>query len=186
MWYEGLSVLEKCYFYLAVIASAILLVQTILLLIGGGDSDSSSDVDIGDVDSLQLFTIRGLVAFFCISGWSGLLFCSIEALPIWVSIILSLILGVAAFFAVAFMFKLMNKLQQDGTFSAKDAVGNIGDVYIPIGASKTKTGKVTVIVSGRLMEMDAVTDSDRDLKSGEKIKVTGILDGNVLIVSPDL
>jgi membrane protein implicated in regulation of membrane protease activity len=156
-----------------------------MLLIGSGDSEASTDVDFDDIDpSLQLFTIRGVVAFFCIAGWSGLLFCSIEAIPIWASIILSIILGVAAFFAVAFMFKFMNKMQQDGTISPNDAIGNIGDVYLPIGANGTKTGKVTVLVSGRLMEMEAITESTRELKSGEKVKVTGVLSGNVLIVSP--
>ncbi|MDR2266109.1 MAG: NfeD family protein [Christensenellaceae bacterium] len=185
MWYLQLTVLEKIYFYIAVLSSVVLVIQTIAVFAGAGETDGDVDVSFDDGDpGLRIFSIRGLLAFLCIAGWSGLLFSSFEGFPVALTIILSIILGGIALVAVAYLYRWISKLQADGTKDPKDAIGKIGDVYLPIAANKAKSGKVSVLVSGRLSEMDAITDSTRDLKRGEKIKVTGIIDGNVLIVMP--
>ncbi|MDR3186758.1 MAG: hypothetical protein LBU04_08225 [Christensenellaceae bacterium] len=184
MWYDNLSILEKIYFYMALAASALLVVQTIMLFIGHGQVDSDSEMELDDADpGLRIFTVRSLVALFCITGWSGLVFASIDGFPVWLTIILSLILGGIASAITVFLFSWIIKMQEDGTLRHKDAVGGIGDVYMTIGANQSSTGKVMIMVSGRLSELEAITNDDKDLKFGEKIKVTGIVGSNLLLVS---
>jgi len=191
-WYKDLKVMGKVYFYVAIVSTLVMLVQTILVFVGGGgDTDVDMDVD-ADVEveissgadtGLRLFSIRGIAAFLCMGGWAGLAFSTINGLgEAWVAVI-ALAFGFGALVGMAYLLKAIYKLQSDGTMDINSAVGKIGTVYTPIATAQARMGKVTVEVSGRLTEIDAVTDG-RALKSGERIKVTKLLTANILIVEP--
>lgn len=186
----------------AVPSTLIMLLQTILVFIGmaGGDADVDmpadngiegvfgdnspdvSDIDIGDT-GLRLFTVRGIVSFFAVGGWAGLSAYSLTDSAI-AAIITALIFGSLALFVVAWFFKWAASLNANGVMNVDSAVGKVGQVYITVPANMSGTGKVNVIIQQRLSEMDAVTNCDRPLKFGERVKVTGISMGNTLIVEP--
>ncbi len=186
----------------AVPSTLIMLIQTILVFIGmaGGDADVDmpddngidgvfgdnspevSDMDIGDT-GLRLFTVRGMVAFFSVGGWAGLSAYSLTDNAL-AAIITALIFGALALLLVAWFFKWAASLNANGVMNVDSAVGKVGEVYITVPANMSGTGKVNVIIQQRLSEMDAVTNCDRPLKFGERVKVTGISMGNTLIVEP--
>ncbi len=186
----------------AVPSTLIMLIQTILVFIGmaGGDADVDMpadngidgvfghnspdvhDMDIGDT-GLRLFTIRGIVAFFAVGGWAGLSAYSI-ANNAAAAIITALIFGVLALLLVAWFFKWAASLNSNGVINVDSAVGNVGEVYMTIPANMSGTGKVNVIIQQRLTEVEAVTNCERPLKYGERVKVVGISMGNTLIVEP--
>ena len=81
---------------------------------------------------------------------------------------------------MAWLFKLMKKLQSDGTSRIENAVGQEGSVYLTIPAQDI--GKVQLSVNGRLSVMDARSANSQTLATGSQVKVTRILNGNILEV----
>lgn len=208
-WFTQDPVMALLYI-LAIPATVILLLQTILLLFGGGDNaDSDLDSDTsglgdadGDIDAdadtdvdvdhdgglqtdsgLRLFTVRGLVAFFAVGGWSGIAAIQLGASHL-LALIIALVMGIAALFVVALFFKLVLKLQYNGTLRLSNAVGQTGEVYLTVPANAQGSGKVNVIVQEQLIEASAVSYGDRPLRFGEKVKVTGKVGEDTLVVEP--
>jgi len=134
-------------------------------------------------DSLRLFTLRGIIGFFAIGGWTGVV--ALEwGIPIPGAVLLSLLAGWLALYFVAWTIRLVLRMQQSGNIVLENAIGVQGEVYIPIPPLKSGTGKVNVIIQDRLTEVNAVTDAERTLKTGEKITVVGVESEGVLLVAP--
>lgn len=193
-WWSSLTGLEQIMACIAVPATIILIVQTILILFtafgtdGDIDADFDSDIDgdgidgIEASDGLQIFTVKGFVSFFSIFGWSGLLFLRMGFGDV-LSLTLAFVLGLFAMVAIALAFKAMLKLQDSGNVDTKTALGVSGIVYINIPKSRSGMGKVSAIVSGRYGEFDAVTDNENDLSTGSQVIVVAISSPNVLVVA---
>lgn len=131
--------------------------------------------------SLRLFTMRGLIAFFSVMGWVGVVCCS-DGIKLPLSIGIAVISGFAAMVVVALIMKWMLSLQYDGTENIKNALGTSGNVYIRVPSNRGGTGKVNIVLQGKLTEKDAVTDEATDLTTGEEITVIGISGEDTLIV----
>lgn len=209
-WFRADPVLAVLYI-LAVPATVILVLQTILLMFGIGQEDGAMDSDtsgLGDGDGafadevpddpdfdgeadgemggdsgLRLITVRGMVAFFSVGGWAGIAALRLGASHI-ASVLIALVFGIAALFIVALFFKWIMKIRHNGTMRVSNAVGSVGEVYITVPANRSGTGKVNVMLQSQLTELTAVTDADRHLRYGEQIRVTGTLGENTLVVEP--
>ena len=204
-WFRNDPVLALMYLF-AIPATIILVLQTILLLFGVGGEDGDLDSDtggLGDADSadlpddvdgemdggfdgdtgLRMFTVRGMVAFFSVGGWAGISAIKLGANHL-VATIIALVMGIAALYLVALFFKLIPRIQHNGTMRPSSAVGSIGEVYITVPANSAGSGKVNVMLQSQLSELTAVTYADRALRYGEKVRVTGTIGENTLIVEP--
>lgn len=195
-WWESLGDVGRIFACVAIPSTVILFLQTILMLIGiGGGSLGSDDADTGvdteldndgDVDTeldggLRLFSFRGIIAFLTVLGWVGILGVRLEwSVP--VIVISSLLSGFVAMVAIALLFRLIFALQADGTEDLRHALGVAGTVYLRIPPSREGRGKVNIMLDGRLVEKDAVTDEAEMLNYGEQIVVIGISGGTELIV----
>ena len=170
--------------------------QTVLLLVGisfGGDGDVDADVDSDtdidgdlephDIDGLRLFTVRGVVAMLAIGGWVGVALCDSKVSPA-VSVICATLSGLIALFVAAYVIKLSYKLQDDGNMNIKNAVAHTATVYIPIPPARSGTGKVTMNLQERFVELDAMTDSEEKLTTGTMVQVVSVTDKNEVIVRP--
>ena len=129
-WFTDFTALEWAYFIIACIGTVLLLVQVILMIVGAGDGgpdfDTDTDAD-GALDShtdtgLSLFSVKGLTAFFAIGGWTGLVMLT-SRVSAAISIPVSVVAGIAAYFIVWFAVRMMLKLQEDGTADYGSAVG---------------------------------------------------------------
>lgn len=210
-WFRNDPVLAMMYI-LAIPATVILILQTIMLLFGMGGEDSSLESDtggIGDADGtdadfdsdadtdidgeidgemagdtgLRLFTVRGMVAFFSVGGWAGISAIRLGANHL-TAVLIALVMGIVALFLVALFFKWIPRIQHNGTLRLSNAVGSTGEVYITIPAKGEGSGKINVIVQGQLSELTAVSYADRALRYGEKVRVTGTIGENTLVVEP--
>ena len=185
----------------AVPATVIMVLQTVMIFIGmaghsdvdmpddngidgvfGNDSPDAPDVHMGD-SGLRIFTVRGMVAFFAVGGWAGLSALSLSGSAA-AAILTALISGTLALLLVAWFFKWAASLNENGSLQMDSAVGKVGEVYITVPPGMTGTGKVNVIIQGRLTEAEAMTDIDCPLKYGEPVQVVGMAVGNVLKVRP--
>ena len=165
-WYKSLSLFEQIYFWVALVASIFLIVQIIMLCFSsfGGDTDLDGDGEIDvDMDSgVSLFTIKSLTAFLSIGGWAGLLTsCAVESELKWLSIIVALVAGGAAWAGVYFALRGIAKMQCNGALQTEKLVGQRATVYVSIPQKRSGRGKITLEAQGKFTELDAVTDGDR-------------------------
>lgn len=191
MFWEQLRLIGQIYFVIGCAASALLLIQFILLLIGfSGDGDidiggdGGADFD-GDADGgIGIFTLKGLVGFFAIGGWVGVA-CALGGLKdVW-TILLSIVCGLVAFVAIGFAYKAIKKLQANGVIDNRNAIGKVAEVYLKIPPKGEGHGKLSIVVQGKLVEMDAVTDELDAIPTGKEVKVIGVT-GEVCKVTSDL
>lgn len=183
-WFSTLEWFPKIYWAITIIASLNFIVSIVMSLIGG-DADELSDVDAeidGDTGiGFQFITYKNLVGFFTIFGWSGIA-CIDEGFSKPTTIIISLICGLIMMAIMAAMFYYMRKLSDSGTLDYKNALDQIGEVYLTVGANRSKIGKAHVRIQGALRELEALTDSETDLKTGTVIKVTSVTPNGILII----
>ena len=184
-WFTALTLFEKVYWIVAVVGSIIFTILMIMTFVGGDVEDVSGDVDV-DIDGdtgigFQFLSFKNLIGFFTIFGWSGIA-CLDNGLSTGVTILVSVICGLLMMFAMASLFYYLAKLQSSGTLKLKNAMGQIGEVYLTIGANRSSIGKVSVNVQGTLRELEALTDEEIDLKQGNVIEVKDVTDNGILIV----
>jgi hypothetical protein len=184
-WFTNLEWFDKIFWIVALIGSGLFLIMMIITFITGGvdadvDGDFGGDVD-GDGGGFGFFTIKNLIAFFTIFGWSGIAAIENDLSKTWV-IIIATICGLIMMFIMAGLFYLISKLHDSGTLEIKNAIGNIGEVYLIIGGARASIGKVTVRIQGALRELEALTDDEDDLKTGSVIEVIDVTNNGILIV----
>lgn len=186
-WWNNLSLISQIFVAIAIPATIVMIIQSLMMFLGFGfesDIDISDDVDV-DLDDagdgLALITVRGLVAFFAVGGWTGLVATS-GGLSNAVSIIIAFFAGLVALVGIAYLFKLSLKLQDNGNLQIKNAIGKTGKVYIPIPPNKSGAGQITILIQERLKEYLAVTNEDKTLNTGEYVVVSEIIDEQTLLV----
>lgn len=209
-WWESLTLLKQLFYFIAVPATVILVIQAILSIIGltdggsdldGGDFDGADNLDLfSDIDEpveidfsegqelanegftgdFKFLTVRGLVAFFTIFGWTGaaMLNSSTEV----VSIIVALLAGLAAMGIIGYLFFMMNKLQSSGNIEFINAIGKTGEVYLTVPPKMQGKGKIMVTVQERLIEVNAMTKQTEPIKYGDAVVVVGVMSDHTLIV----
>ncbi len=190
-WWNSLSGLGQIFACIGIPATLILVVQTVLLFFGIGDgegADADVDPDGFDVseaasgdDGLTLFTVRGIVAMFCVGGWSGIVFLDL-GLSSTLAIFLSVVCGIAALVGIAYLMKAVMKLQSSGNIQLGLALGKIGEVYIPIPANGKGRGKINITVQDRFMEIDAISAGDEDFKTGDTVRVVATDESGLVVV----
>lgn len=184
-FFTGLSTLEQTYWVIALAGSVVFLIIFLLTFISGGDSDMEADATEFEADDggvgFQFFTFKGIVAFFTIFGWTGIT-CLNYGLSTFITLILSVIAGLIMMTITSSLFFWMHSLAESGTLKINNAIGAVGEVYLPIGAERSKMGKVQLKVQGSLRELEAITDEIEDLKTGTMVKVTKIVSAEILLV----
>ena len=78
----------------------------------------------------------------------------------------------------------LHSLRHSGTLDYNNALGEVGTVYLPIPAGMGGTGKIQVIVQGRLKEIQAFTRHDQRIENRVRVRVVELLDDNTLLVEP--
>lgn len=185
IWFEALGLFEKIYWVVAGISSVIFVILLILTLIGGdgggidGDVDAEIESDTG-ID-FQFLSFKNLMGFFTIFGWSGIA-CLNAELSKFAVVFISIVCGLAMMFAMATIFYYLAKLQSSGTLLLKNAINQVGEVYLTIGAKRSSIGKVSITVQGTLRELDALTEEITDLHQGNVVRVKAVTDNGILIV----
>jgi membrane protein implicated in regulation of membrane protease activity len=187
-WWQSLAFFDKIFWAIALLFSAIFLLQSIISLFAGGDFDDiSGDADdaIGGDDGAghQFFTIKNMIAFFTIFGWMGIAVHSSGAGK-FITVAVALSAGIAIVLVMALLLKNVHRLRHDGTMQIRNAIGLTGNTYLLIPAKRSGQGKVHIKVQGSLHELPAMTDDELDIATGRLIKVTSIINERILLVTP--
>ena len=180
----------KIYWGIAIFASIVFIIQTVMSFVGIGDMDggdgSSMDFDgsgadsLDDVGSMHLLSIRNVFYFLLGFGWTGI--------SLWQTIdnhivlaLVAVVVGCAFVGIFMFLFRQMMKLQHNGAFDINDAVGKVCDVYLRIPGEGKGLGKVQVSFNGSIQELDARSEGD-PLPSGARVRVLRVVENKILVV----
>jgi hypothetical protein len=183
-WWDGLSLILKIYWCLAVPFTIFFLLQLTLSFVGGDVTDSTPDIDI-ETDhgiSFQFLTLKNMVGFFTVFAWTGIA-CIDAGFSQPVTLFISTAAGLGMMSIMAGMFYLISKAGADGTMKIEKAIGVVGEVYLTIPSKRSSLGKVQIKVTGSLRTLDAMTDHDQDIPTGKLITVSKIINDNILLVT---
>ena len=184
-WFSALDGFSQFFWIIALTGSLIfvfVIISTFAGMDGGDDFDGVDSEMDGDAGiGFQFITFKNLVGFFTIFGWIGIA-CINSGISKPLSVLIALVCGLLMMTIMAAMFYGMRKLSDSGTLNYKNAIGAIGEVYLTIGGNRSRMGKVSVRVQGTLRELEALTDSLSELKSGTIIQVIEVTSNGILIV----
>lgn len=184
------SQINSIYWVLALVGSAIYVIQIAMTLFGFGVEETGADSDIdgdGDVDYMdhqgdgafgdfKFFSIRTAISFITFFGWGGVIWEQSG----WSRFLFAFICGFAMMFFTAVVVYFLLQLQQTGNITGKDIVGCTGTAYLSIPGGRKKSGKATISVKGSTRELTVV--SDKKIKRGSSLKVVGRADAHRYIV----
>jgi len=183
-WWASMEVISKIYWMVAIPFTLLFMFQLVMTFVAGGvdhDLDVHTDhVDVGHAD-FNLLTIKNLIAFFAIFGWTGIA-CIEGGLGTGLSVFISVFCGSVMMVVMAAIHYFMSKLADSGTLEMKNAIGKTGEVYLTIPARKTGSGKLQVKVQSSVRTLDAMTDELEDIKTGSIVEVVDLIGENILMV----
>jgi len=181
--------LNTIYLFCSIAGGTILLIRAVLMFIGideGSSVDTSLDLDHDgavDVDhagaGMKLLSLQSIAGFFTMFGLVGLGLLQIKAAAIW-SLLGALAAGLLTAWATAMIFYQMRRLQSEGTMNIKDAIGQVGSVYLTI--PEKGSGVVSVAVKGTLRSLDAISESGQRIPTGEMVRVVDVTASKILVV----
>ena len=187
-WWQGLAGFEKILWAFAIIFSVLFLFQTLYSLFVGESDDSSAigsaDSYIGDDSGIghQFFTVKNLIAFFTMFGWVGIASYN-SGLSKGLTVVIALIAGFTMVLIMVFLLRNVNKLKHSGTMQIKNALNEVCETYLFIPAKRNGIGKVHIRIQGSLHELDAITDDESQIPTWKIVKVTGIVNEQILLVT---
>jgi membrane protein implicated in regulation of membrane protease activity len=182
---ENLPLLLKYFWYIAVPASLIFIIQTIITFAGidlgdGTETDFDGDVSHGNT-SFQFFSLRNLINFLLGFSWTGISFYSIMSNQPTLLILLSLVIGVLFVILFFFVIKQVEKLAEDNSFKITNTLNKTAEVYLTIPETRKGKGKIMISVNGAFHELEAMTENDK-ITTGSVVKVIKVENNNILIV----
>lgn len=205
-WWDALTNVQKIFWCIAVFSSVFFLIQIVLILIGldghgdtdtgGGDIHTDTHGDIyshGDTDHphgdsdlhdsinplTKYFSVRNMVAFLMGFSWGGLGFIDLK-FSNFIATVLATGVGLAFVLIMMGLLKVLSKLRSDGTISLRNAVGESATVSIQIPGNMSGSGKVSLTIQERYMEVEAVTKGET-LKRSDAVKVTGVSGDRIIV-----
>lgn len=185
-WWSTMDLVEKIFWGISIPFSVLFLIQMVMTFIGGDLDDISADADTsvnGDIGiDFQFLTLKNLIAFFTIFGWTGII-CLHSGLGTVLSTFIASIAGLLMMVVMASILYFMGKLTEEGTLKLSNAIGKVGNVYLTIPAGRKGMGKVQIQVQG-LQTLEAITDAEKDIKTGAVVEVVDILNDQILVVYP--
>lgn len=181
LWWGSLGTSLRVFYGVAIAASALLVLQLVAMLFG---ADADADGFDGDHDAgLGLVSIRSVTAFFTGFGWGGVVAIK-EGFGLTASIAIALATGGVLMAAVVAMLRGFAALRYSGTLDYKNAIGNVGNVYVAVPGAMGGPGQIEVTVQGRTTMVQAFTRAPERLPPRARVRVVEVLDPQTVIVEP--
>jgi len=191
-WWDSLAVQYQIFYGVGIIGTVILIIQLIMTLIGAGHDGDMADghvdldaaaagADLEHASGLQVLSSRTVVAFMTGFGWTGA-FALRQGLSMPVALLLAVVVGGLLMWLVFLLMRMLFSLRQSGSLDYRNAVGQVGSVYVTIPPSREGEGQVQVMVQGRLSTVNACTSEPEAIASGRQIRVTGLVPPRTLVV----
>ena len=193
-YFEELIRSGSIFWFCALSGSLMFLIQLIINLLGIGNQESFETADISsttildggqnsaDVRIFKWLSMQTISGFLMMFGWSAITCQKEFLLSDFITIGISLCLGVSTALIIRSILKLSAKLTSSGSvYRIEDAVGKEGYVYqsIPKGGK----GKVSISIHNFTYEIDAISNHYEDLPSFMRVKIIKKSDKNTVVVA---
>ena len=182
-WFATLGLPLFIFYGIAIVASLILIVQVGLMIFGLGDDLDADMDDVGDPGGLHILSLRSLTGFFGGFGWTGAILLG-KGSSLVIAIVAGAGVGGVLMLSVAYLMSLLYSLRESGNIDYKDAIGQIGTVYLTIPPDQSGPGKIRVMIDGRLKVVLAYTKFNEQMSSERTVRVVAQLDARTLMVEP--
>lgn len=182
-WFNSLEPMLKVYWGMAIVASIIFAIQTLISLVGGDVFDNTDfDVDSGhgDMGVSHFFSVRNLVNFLLGAGWGGVCFYSTITSKTLLMLV-AVACGVVFVLLFFLLLRILLKLSKDNTFQLVETLDKNASVYLTIPENRLGKGKIQISVRGSFHEIDAVTEGGK-IHTGDNVRVTQIIDNQTVVV----
>jgi len=187
-WWAALTALERGFVWVAFPFTLLTVLQVILEIIGVGGDSGHADTGIGDfahdsgfMDHFHFFSVRNMIYFMMMFGWTGLA-CSKAGLPTFVSVFIAVLAGIGTTLIIGWIFYLLNRLTESGNLNLNSAIGKMGTVYLTIPANRKSNGVIQITLQGMMREMNAVTDNE-EIATGASVEVIELLQETTFLVN---
>jgi hypothetical protein len=182
-----------------VLGGVVLLLQVLVSLFGLGGNDlevhAPPDVqgieggpvgEVGASDALSLLSVRAISAGTAVFGASGL--ALLRLVPGWLAALVSIAPALLVATLVAWLTRMMLRMETSGSLRLQDAVGQSATVYLtipPASSDAEAHGLIQLTLQGRSVELRAVTREPVPLKAGSSVVVLAVSEsGEVAEVIP--
>jgi hypothetical protein len=164
---------EKTFTGIGIFSSLILTIQMGMVMLGGAiDMPEAEIADTGEGG-----------AFFAGFGWAGAAMLQ-GGHGTGAATFVATLSGSAFLGVVIYLMSYLHSLRQEGTLNYSNAIGNVGNVYLPIPPKRKGMGQVEVMVQGRLRIVQALSDSDKKIGNRVAVRVTDTIDEQTILVKP--
>lgn len=186
-WFSALDPFLKIYWIIAIPASIVFIIQTILTFLGSDAADGIGADFSGHLEDthapFQLFSLRNLVNFLLGFSWTGIS-CSKVIENHSVLMTVSVVVGLIFISLYFFVLNQVQKLSEDNSFKINDTVNQTANVYLTIPENKKGTGKIMISVKGSFRELEAITAEDKKIETGSVVKVVSVEGKSLVVVKP--
>jgi len=164
----------------AILGSIVFVIKTFLPV--DFSTEVAADFNVmSDTDaSFNVFTIESISAFFMCSGWSGWLCLSQFHYGVKLSALIAVITGLAGMFLFIFLISKLKKLEHIPTPNIQELVGKTGKAYMNF--SPKGSAKIQIEYNSELATLDAINNSDEEIKAFENIKVVKVENNQIYII----
>lgn len=160
------------YWYSAIIGTIIFILKTSIPIDTGTEVDADF-TSVTDTDaSFNLFTIESIASFFMCSGWMGWVAFAQLHYELKISLLISILSGIFGMYLFAWLIAQFKKLEHNPKVDINELVGKQGKAYLQFPPSGQ--GKIQIELNGALQTLDAINNSDIEIKSFETIKVVNV------------
>ncbi len=163
-------------------ATAMAVLVSVFSFFSDGGDDISSAGEAGGGHEAGWLSLRSLTGFLLGFGWTGFVLSQAGG-TVGESVIGGIIGGVAMFFLIVFLMRMIYSLRSDGTLKYDSLVGMSALVYVTIPPHGESGGQVKVAHPSQLFFLPAVQSGDVPLSADTPVKITAVHAG-VLTVSP--
>ena len=183
-YWLNLDPAERTFTGIGIFSSLILTIQMGMVMLGGAiDMPEAEIADTGEGGASGIFSIRTIGAFFAGFGWAGAAMLQ-AGNSTGAATFVAILSGSAFLGIVIYLMSYLHSLRQEGTLNYSNAVGNVGNVYLPIPPKRKGMGQVEVMVQGRLRIVQALSDSDKKIGNRVAVRVTDTIDEQTILVKP--
>jgi len=173
---------DSLFWFCAIAGSGLFAIQFLLSLVGGSEGDDTGESGAMDAAKIKWLSKHALTGFLMMFGLTGLACKKEFELPLPLTIVLSVLAGLATVAVTGFIFKGARRLHSTGTvFDLEKSIGKEAIVYQRI--PKQGTGKISVSIDRVVHEIDAVALNGEEIDSFHSVLISKKIDDKTLAVT---
>ena len=164
----------------AIFGTIVFLIKTFLPIDFGTEVTADFNVMSESDASFNLLSVESIAAFFMCSGWIGWMCINFMHYSIKLSSVIAFCCGAIGMFLFAFLIAQFKKLEHIPNANPQELVGKTGKAYMTFIAKGN--GKIQIEFQEKLATLDAINDSDEEIKAFENIKVVKVENNQIYVV----